>query len=26
VCSECAAPIDVREITARPGPGAPPTP
>jgi DNA-binding HxlR family transcriptional regulator len=22
VCSECAAPIDVREVTARPGPGA----
>ena len=26
VCSECAAPIDVREITARPGPGATATP
>ncbi len=25
VCSECAAPLDVREILARPGPGAPST-
>ena len=25
VCRECAAPIDVREITVRPGPGAPAT-